>query len=127
MPLDRPNQVQPYVGAKGAPPRLDRLGGTGWEKTKARVKKDIEEMAHELVDLYASREVIQRGAYNGDRTLLHDFEAAFDYEETPDQLRAIEDIQRDLASTKPMDRLVCGDVGYGKTEVAMRAASPPAM
>ncbi len=122
VPLDRLNQVQRYIGAEGAPPRLDRLGGTGWEKTKARVKKDIEEMAHELVELYASREVIQRGAYNGDRTLLHDFEAAFDYEETPDQLRAIEDIQRDLASTKPMDRLVCGDVGYGKTEVAMRAA-----
>ncbi|GKS60315.1 transcription-repair-coupling factor [Nitrospira sp.] len=122
VPLDRLNQVQRYVGAEGSPPRLDRLGGTGWEKTKARVKKDIEEMAHELVELYASREVIQRGAYSGDRTLLHEFEAAFDYEETLDQLRAVEDIQGDMASTKPMDRLVCGDVGYGKTEVAMRAA-----
>ncbi len=122
VPLDRLNQVQRYVGAEGSVPRLDRLGGTTWEKTKARAKKDIEEMAHELVALYASREVIQRGVYHGDRTMLHDFEAAFDYEETPDQLRAVEDIRRDLASTKPMDRLVCGDVGYGKTEVAMRAA-----
>lgn len=122
VPLDRLNQVQRYVGAEGSVPRLDRLGGTTWEKTKARAKKDIEEMAHELVELYASREVVQRGAYQGDRTMLHEFEAAFDYEETPDQLRAIEDIRRDLASTKPMDRLVCGDVGYGKTEVAMRAA-----
>ncbi len=122
VPLDRLNQVQRYVGAESNLPRLDRLGGTTWEKTKARAKKDIEEMAHELVELYASREIVQRGAYHGDRTMLHDFEAAFDYEETPDQLRAVEDIKRDLAATKPMDRLVCGDVGYGKTEVAMRAA-----
>jgi transcription-repair coupling factor (superfamily II helicase) len=122
VPLDRLNQVQRYIASEGGLPRLDRLGGTAWEKTKARVKKDIEEMAHELVELYASREVVQRGAYDGETTLLHEFEAAFEYEETPDQLRAIEDIKRDLASTKPMDRLVCGDVGYGKTEVAMRAA-----
>lgn len=122
VPLDRLNQVQRYIGAEGSIPRLDKLGGNTWEKTKARAKKDIEEMAHELVALYASREVVQRGAYHGDRTMLHDFEAAFDYDETPDQLRAVEDIKRDLSSTKPMDRLVCGDVGYGKTEVAMRAA-----
>lgn len=122
VPLDRLNQVQRYIASEGSLPRLDRLGGTAWEKTKARVKKDIEEMAHELVELYASREVVQRGAYDGETTLLHEFEAAFEYEETPDQLRAIEDIKRDLVSTKPMDRLVCGDVGYGKTEVAMRAA-----
>ena len=121
VPLDRLNQVQRYIAAEGSAPRLDRLGGTAWEKTKARIKKDIEEMAHELVELYASREVVQRGAYDGETTLLHEFEASFEYEETPDQLRAIEDIKRDLASTKPMDRLVCGDVGYGKTEVAMRA------
>ncbi|MGE3151459.1 MAG: transcription-repair coupling factor [Nitrospiraceae bacterium] len=122
VPLDRLNQVQRYIASEGSAPRLDRLGGTAWEKTKARVKKDIEEMAHELVELYASREVVQRGAYDGETTLLHEFEAAFEFEETPDQLRAIDDIKRDLASTKPMDRLVCGDVGYGKTEVAMRAA-----
>ncbi len=122
VPLDRLNQVQRYRGADGAAPRLDRLGGTTWAKTTARVKKSIEEMAQELVDLYANRELVQRDPCGGDSTLTHEFEAAFEYEETPDQLRAIEDIKRDLEAAKPMDRLVCGDVGYGKTEVAMRAA-----
>jgi transcription-repair coupling factor (superfamily II helicase) len=122
VPLDRLNQVQRYSGAEGHTLRLDRLGGTTWARTTARVKKDIEEMAQELVELYASREVIHRNEYGGDSTLSHAFEAAFEYEETADQLRAIEDIKRDLEASKPMDRLVCGDVGYGKTEVAMRAA-----
>jgi transcription-repair coupling factor (superfamily II helicase) len=122
VPLDRLNQVQRYSGAESHAPRLDRLGGTSWAKTTARVKKDIEEMAHELIDLYANRELVKRNAYGASSTLYHEFEAAFEYEETPDQLNAIRDIVRDLESTKPMDRLVCGDVGYGKTEVAMRAA-----
>ena len=122
VPLDRLNQVQRYSGAEGHAPRLDRLGGTSWAKTTARVKQDIEEMAHELIELYANRELVQRGSYGGDSTLMHEFEAAFEHEETPDQLRAIEDIKGDLEAGKPMDRLVCGDVGYGKTEVAMRAA-----
>ncbi|MGH7254926.1 MAG: CarD family transcriptional regulator, partial [Nitrospirales bacterium] len=122
VPLDRLNQVQRYRGAESHAPRLDRLGGSNWARTTARVKKGIEEMAQELVELYASREVIQRKEYEPDSTLTHEFEAAFEFEETPDQLRAIEEIRRDLESPKPMDRLVCGDVGYGKTEVAMRAA-----
>jgi transcription-repair coupling factor (superfamily II helicase) len=122
VPLDRLNQIQKYKGAEGHSPRLDRLGGQSWARTKARVKEGIEEMAEELVELYASREVVHRHAYAGDSTLTHEFEAAFEYEETPDQLHAIEDIKRDMESPKPMDRLVCGDVGYGKTEVAMRAA-----
>ncbi|MBI3357354.1 MAG: DEAD/DEAH box helicase, partial [Nitrospirae bacterium] len=122
VPLDRLHQVQRYSGAESHVPRLDRLGGTSWAKTTARVKKDIEEMAQELVELYANRELVKRNAYGGVSTLYHEFEAAFEYEETPDQLKAIEDIIRDMESTKPMDRLVCGDVGYGKTEVAMRAA-----
>ncbi len=122
VPLDRLNQVQRYTGAESHVPRLDRLGGTSWAKTTARVKKDIEEMAHELVDLYANRELVHRSSYGQDSTMLHEFEAAFEYEETPDQIKAIEDIKRDMESTRPMDRLVCGDVGYGKTEVAMRAA-----
>ncbi len=122
VPLDRLSQVQRYTGADSHVPRLDRLGGTSWAKTTARVKKDIEEMAHELVDLYANRELVQRASYAKDSTMLHEFEAAFEYEETPDQIKAIEDIKRDMESTRPMDRLVCGDVGYGKTEVAMRAA-----
>ncbi|HRI38272.1 MAG TPA: transcription-repair coupling factor, partial [Nitrospira sp.] len=122
VPLDRLNQVQRYSGAENHVPRLDRLGGTSWAKTTARVKKDIEEMAQELIDLYANRELVKRNAYGVTTTLYHEFEAAFEYEETADQLKAIADISRDLESTKPMDRLVCGDVGYGKTEVAMRAA-----
>jgi transcription-repair coupling factor (superfamily II helicase) len=122
VPLDRLSQVQRYSGAESHVPRLDRLGGTSWAKTTARVKKDIEEMAQELIDLYANRELVKRNAYGETTTLYHEFEAAFEYEETADQLKAIADISRDLESTKPMDRLVCGDVGYGKTEVAMRAA-----
>jgi transcription-repair coupling factor (superfamily II helicase) len=122
VPLDRLNQIQRYSGAEGHVPRLDRLGGTSWARTTARVKKDIEEMAQELIDLYANRELAKRHSYGYDSTLYHEFEAAFEYEETPDQLKAVEDIARDMASSKPMDRLVCGDVGYGKTEVAMRAA-----
>jgi len=122
VPLDRLNQVQRYSGAESHVPRLDRLGGTSWAKTTARVKKDIEEMAHELVELYANRELVKRSAYGTGGTLYHEFEAAFEYEETPDQLKAVHDIVRDMESDKPMDRLVCGDVGYGKTEVAMRAA-----
>ena len=122
VPLDRLNQVQKFRGSDHLAPTLDKLGGTAWAKTKARVKKAIEDMTDELVDLYADREVVTRQPYQQDGSLAHEFDAAFDYEETPDQIKAIEDIQRDLKLPKPMDRLVCGDVGYGKTEVAMRAA-----
>jgi len=122
VPLDRLNHVQRYSGADGHIPRLDRLGGTNWAKTTARVKKDIEEMAQELIDLYANRELVKRQAYGLPTTLYREFEAGFEYEETPDQLKAIDDIVHDMEARRPMDRLVCGDVGYGKTEVAMRAA-----
>ncbi len=122
VPLERLNLVQRYQGAEAHAPRLDRLGGSTWARTTARVKKGIEEMAHELAELYANREIVHRQEYEADSSMTHAFEAAFEYEETPDQLRAIDDIKRDMESPKPMDRLVCGDVGYGKTEVAMRAA-----
>ena len=122
VPLDRLNQIHRYRGAEQRSPRLDRLGGTAWGKTKAKVKKGIEDMTEELVELYANREVARRAAYQEDALLVHEFEAGFEYEETPDQQKAIEEIGRDMESPKPMDRLVCGDVGYGKTEVAMRAA-----
>ena len=122
VPLDRLNQIQRYSGAEGHAPRVDRLGGANWARTTARVRKGVEEMAQELAELYANREVVTRAGYAGDGTFTHEFEAAFEYEETEDQRRAIEDIGRDLESPRPMDRLVCGDVGYGKTEVAMRAA-----
>ena len=121
VPLDRLNQVQRYTSAEGHVPRMDRLGGTTWARTTARVKKGIEEMAQELVELYANREVVHRSVYSDDSMLTHEFEAAFEYEETQDQLRAIEEVKHDMESPKPMDRLVCGDVGYGKTEVAMRS------
>ncbi len=122
VPLDRLNLVQRYRGSENQGPKLDKLGGLSWAKTTARVKKGIEDMAEELVELYASREIVERPGYQEDSTLTHEFEAAFEFEETPDQDRAIQEIQKDLESSKPMDRLVCGDVGYGKTEVAMRAA-----
>ncbi|GJL54416.1 MAG: transcription-repair-coupling factor [Nitrospirales bacterium] len=122
VPLERLSEIQPYHGVDQRIPKLDKLGGTSWARTKAKVKKSIEDMAEELVALYANREIARRTAYSPDTMLTHEFEAAFDYEETPGQLKAIEDIYRDMESPKPMDRLVCGDVGYGKTEVAMRAA-----
>lgn len=122
VPLDRLGLVQKYRAGDHPTPTLDALGGTRWAKTKASVKKSIEEMTTELVELYANRELVTRRPYQPDAALSHEFDAAFDYEETPDQLQAIQDVLRDLALPKPMDRLVCGDVGYGKTEVAMRAA-----
>ena len=122
VPLERLSEIQPYHGVDQRVPKLDKLGGSSWSRTKAKVKKSIEDMAEELVALYANREIARRTSYSSDTMLTHEFEAAFDYEETPGQLKAIEDIYRDMESPKPMDRLVCGDVGYGKTEVAMRAA-----
>ncbi len=122
LPLDRLNRIQPYRAGDHLTPPLDKLGGARWAKTKARVAKTIEDMTDELVELYANRAVVTRQPYREDALLSHEFDAAFDYDETPDQLKAIEDIQRDLELDQPMDRLVCGDVGYGKTEVAMRAA-----
>jgi transcription-repair coupling factor (superfamily II helicase) len=121
VPLDRLNQVQRYAQMEGHTPKLDRLGGTAWGRRKARARKSIEEMAKDLIAVQAAREAHGRPAFSADGVLSHEFDAAFEYEETADQLRAIEDIKRDMESGKPMDRLVCGDVGYGKTEVAMRA------
>jgi transcription-repair coupling factor (superfamily II helicase) len=122
LPLSRIDQVQKYSGIEGVAPRLDQLGGTSWNKTKARVKKGMRDMAGELLKLYAERQVARAPAMPPDTDMLHQFEAAFPYEETPDQLEAIATIREDLQRERPMDRLLCGDVGYGKTEVAMRAA-----
>jgi transcription-repair coupling factor (superfamily II helicase) len=122
LPLSRIDQVQKYSGIEGVAPRLDQLGGTSWNRTKARVKKGMRDMAGELLKLYAERQVARAPALPPDTDLLHQFEAAFPYEETPDQLEAITTIKEDLQRERPMDRLLCGDVGYGKTEVAMRAA-----
>jgi transcription-repair coupling factor (superfamily II helicase) len=122
LPVDRINMVQKYIGGDGAAPALDRLGGTAWEKVKARARKSIFAMAEELVQLYALREARAGTAFAAPDVMYKEFEAAFEYEETPDQQRAIDETLGGLQGKKPMDRLICGDVGYGKTEVAMRAA-----
>src|SRR5262245_61844044 len=122
LPVDRINMVQKYIGGDGAEPTLDRLGGTAWEKVKAKARKSIFAMAEELVQLYALREARSGTAFAPPDNLYREFEAAFEYEETPDQQRAIDEALAGMQGKKPMDRLVCGDVGYGKTEVAMRAA-----
>ncbi|HEX9262985.1 MAG TPA: transcription-repair coupling factor [Candidatus Binatia bacterium] len=122
LPVDRINMVQKYIGGDGAAPGLDRLGGTAWEKVKAKAHKSIFAMAEELVQLYALREARAGTAFAPPDNLYKEFEAAFEYEETPDQQRAIDETLAGMQGKKPMDRLICGDVGYGKTEVAMRAA-----
>jgi len=122
VPVDELGKVQKYIGAEAAAPALDKLGGVAWEKAKAKAKKAVFEMAGELLELYAARSVAPGFAYGPDDHLYREMEAAFEYDETPDQARAIADVKNDLESPHPMDRLVCGDVGYGKTEVAVRAA-----
>jgi transcription-repair coupling factor (superfamily II helicase) len=122
VPLTRLDLIQKYRSTEGARPPLSRLGGTQWAKTKARVKKAMRDMADELLKLYAQRKMAQGHSYPQDTQWQREFEDAFDYNETDDQISAIADIKQDMESTMPMDRLLCGDVGYGKTEVAMRAA-----
>ena len=124
LPLSRLDQVQKYSGIEGVAPRLDQLGGTSWNKAKAKVKSSLRDMADELLKLYAERQLARAPAMGGeeDSDWVRQFAAAFAYEETADQHEAIGAIRQDLRSERPMDRLLCGDVGYGKTEVAMRAA-----
>ncbi len=122
LPVDRINLVQKYLGGDGAQPALDRLGGTSWEKVKAKTRESILVMARELIEVYAAREVREGHAFSPPDQLSREFEASFEFEETPDQERAIEETLRDMQQKKSMDRLVCGDVGYGKTEVALRAS-----
>jgi len=122
VPLTRLDLIQKYRSTEGARPPLSRLGGTQWAKTKARVKKAMRDMADELLKLYAQRKVAQGHSFPPDTQWQREFEDAFDYNETEDQASAIDDIKHDMESGMPMDRLLCGDVGYGKTEVAMRAA-----
>ena len=122
VPVDAFDRVQKYASAEGARPALDRLGSGNWEKVKKRVKKAMRDMAAELLKLYAERKARPGHAFTGQSPWQREFEEAFEYEETEDQAAAIAEVATDMASDAPMDRLVCGDVGYGKTEVAMRAA-----
>ncbi len=122
LPADRINLVQKYVGADGSAPQLDKLGGSSWERVKKKTRESILAMAKELLDIYATREVVERRVYAVPDDYFRDFEARFPFEETQDQAKAIGETLDDMGKSKPMDRLICGDVGYGKTEVALRAA-----
>ncbi len=122
VPTDQIDRVSRYIGAGDREPALNRLGTQEWARTRQRAKEAVEVLAQELLDLYASREVVDGHAFGRDTVWQQELESAFPYVETPDQTEAIEAVKRDMEAARPMDRLVCGDVGYGKTEVAVRAA-----
>ncbi len=122
VPVERLDLIQKYSNVGGARPTLDRLGGTSWERTKTRIKKSMRDMAGELLKLYAQRQMVEGFAFSPDTAWQQEFEDAFEFELTPDQADAISATKVDMEAIRPMDRLLCGDVGYGKTEVAMRAA-----
>ena len=121
-PVERLDLVQKYSSGEAHTPALDRLGGIAWQKTKARAKRAMRDMAEELLKLYAERKLVNGYNFSGDTPWQQEFESAFPYELTADQTTAIIDVKSDMEQLTPMDRLLCGDVGYGKTEVAMRAA-----
>ncbi|MDU4143508.1 transcription-repair coupling factor, partial [Clostridium sp.] len=122
VPVDQLDLVQKYIGSEGKSPKVNKLGGAEWQKAKSKVKKSINEIAEDLVKLYAARAAVKGYKYSKDTEWQMQFEDEFPFQETPDQLSSIEEIKKDMESDKPMDRLLCGDVGYGKTEVALRAA-----
>jgi len=122
VPPEKIDLVQKYIGGENNQPKLYKLGGSDWQKTKEKVKASVKELAVDLIDLYAKREAITGYAFSEDTTWQKEFEDRFPYEETPDQEKAIQEVKNDMESPHPMDRLLCGDVGYGKTEVAIRAA-----
>ncbi|KYH13172.1 transcription-repair coupling factor [Staphylococcus kloosii] len=122
VPVDQMDQVQKYVASEDKMPKLNKLGGTEWKKTKAKVQQSVEDIADELIELYKEREMSVGYQYGPDSAEQNDFELDFPYELTPDQAKSITEIKGDMEQQKPMDRLLCGDVGYGKTEVAVRAA-----
>ncbi|MFW5800244.1 MAG: CarD family transcriptional regulator, partial [Spirochaetota bacterium] len=122
VPIEQLNLVQKYIGGDVRKVKLDKMGGKSWERTKKRVQKSIEDMAEELLKIYSARKKLRGYAFSKDTPYQLQFESEFIYEETPDQIKAIEEVKRDMELDKPMDRLICGDVGYGKTEVAIRSA-----
>ena len=122
VPVERINLVQRYIGGDGQEPKLDKLGGGSWDRVKKRTKEAVLAMASELLDIYAAREVIEGHAFPHPGADYEEFAERFEFEETPDQQAAIDEVIRDMCRAKPMDRLICGDAGFGKTEVALRAA-----
>ena len=122
IPTNDLDAIRKYIGGEKLKPKINRLGSKEWENTKTKVKKNLREIARDLIELYAKREKIQGYSFSKDTPWQNEFETKFPYQETDDQLRCIEEVKKDMESTKPMDRLLCGDVGYGKTEVAIRAA-----
>ena len=122
VPTNQMDAIRKYVGGDKIQPKINRLGSKDWENTKAKVKKNLREVATELIELYAKREKTQGFKFSEDTPWQQEFEAKFPYQETDDQLRCIEEVKKDMQNQRPMDRLLCGDVGYGKTEVALRAA-----
>ena len=122
VPVNQMDLVQKYIGSDGASPKLSKLGGPDWGKMKSKVRSAVAILAEDLVEVYAKRQAAEGFRYSPDTTWQKEFEESFDYTETDDQLNAVEDIKRDMESGRVMDRLICGDVGYGKTEVAIRAA-----
>ncbi|WP_404456994.1 transcription-repair coupling factor [Oceanobacillus kapialis] len=122
VPIDQIDQVQKFVGSEGKEPKLYKLGGSEWTKVKRKVQSSVEDIADDLIKLYAEREAQKGYAFSEDTEMQREFEASFPYQETEDQLRCITEIKQDMERERPMDRLLCGDVGYGKTEVAIRAA-----
>lgn len=122
LPVDRLGLVQRYKGPEGMDPSLDKLGGVGWMRTREKARKAVEKIAQDLVEMYAYRKIAKGYGYGPPNEMYREFEASFGFEETPDQERAINEVLADMEKSEPMDRLVCGDVGFGKTEVAMRAA-----
>lgn len=127
VPVDKLHKVQKYLAFEGAEVRVDKLGGRSWETAKKKARESAERVAEELLRIYALRQVREGTVFSPPDSVYREFEATFPFDETPDQMRAIEDVLQDMCSPRPMDRLVCGDVGYGKTEVALRAAFKAAM
>src|SRR5699024_5456717 len=120
IPVDQMNLVSKYIGNKGEKPKLSSLGSVQWQKSKQRAKKAVDEIADDLVKLYAKRSKEKGHAFSKDTSWQTEFENSFPYDETYSQLRSLDEIKADMESDRPMDRLLCGDVGYGKTEVALR-------
>ena len=127
IPVDRLDQIQRYIGPGDYAPGVDKLGGTSWETVKKRVKKSVRAIAKELVSIYAAREIMEGHQFHPPDRYYEEFSSSFEYEETPDQADAIEDVNIDMSDSRPMDRLICGDAGFGKTEVAIRASFRAAM